>query len=242
MRCIMLIIMAALLSACQSNFKQPKTNELGYLPVNNSADVQVTVNRGVNTEQFRKTLYVSTDMHGAIDWYAYQDYIMEAFRQLDFFDDVITRPPTLYVNTTPPKPTKVISKDKFWFDMTDPVSYPNISKNYGPNVMVAKAILRNRTDELGTLNAYTFQLQLVDPKTGHVLFQSSSFGTSRNGIDTTIINPVLNYAKGYLVYNDPTYKLRTLQSASDAKYDLNAVSQWWHDMNETAGWSGASND
>lgn len=207
MRMFLSLIFLLVLTACHTNFRQPKTNELGYLPVGNDAEVLVTVNHGVDTNQFRKTLYVSTEMHGIIDQYAYEDYIMEAFRQLDFFDTVLTRQPTVYINARPPAPTKVYDDGTKWIDVLDPVTYPDIVKQYGRNVMVAKAILRNKSDDFGDLRAYYFQLQLIDPSTSRVLFQASKSGVNTLGIDNNVINPVLNYAKGYLQFYDPTFVL-----------------------------------
>jgi hypothetical protein len=205
MRMLITLVLALALTACHTNYRQPKTDEFGYLPIGNDAEVKVTVNHGVDTNQFRKTLYVSSDMHGIIDWYGYQDYVMEAFRQLDFFDEVITRPPTLYVNTTPPIPTKSYDANKKWYDMVDPVSMRDIVKQYGPNVLVAKTLLRSKSDDFGNTNAFYFQLQLIDPNTSRVVFQGSKSGDNTLGIDNNVINPVLNYAKGYLLYYDPTF-------------------------------------
>jgi hypothetical protein len=205
MRLIISLVLACTLSACHSNYRQAKTDDLGYLPIGNTADLRITINQGVDTSQYRKVLYVSTDMHGVINWYGYQDYVMEAFRQLNFFDEVITREPTLYVNTSPPRPTKRYDEHKFWYDMVDPLSLSDILTQYGPNVLVAKVILRNKTDDLGDLNSFYFQLQLIDPTTSKVLFQGSKQGNSTLGIDMNVINPVLNYAKGYLLRFDPYY-------------------------------------
>jgi hypothetical protein len=194
-----------LLSACASEYRQAKTDESGYLPIGNDADVKITVNQGVDTSQFKKVLYVSTDMHGVIDWYGYQDYIMEAFRQLDFFGEVVTRQPTLYINTTPPLATKSYEDKSIWFDMVDPVSNRDILKQYGPNVLIAKSILRNRSDDVGERGGFYYQLQLIDPSTSRVLWQGSKTGGNTLGLDMNLINPILNYAKGYLLAYDPYY-------------------------------------
>lgn len=205
MRVLLITILAILLSACHSNYRQAVTDDLGYLPVGNDSEVRITVNHGVDTNQFRKVLYVSTDMHGVLDWYGYQDYVMEALRQLDFFDEVVTRQPTLYVNTLPPIPTKEYDEKKLWYDVVDPVSLSEISRQYGPHVLVAKTILRSKSSDFGDFNAYSFQLQLIDPTTSRVLFQGSQQGGSSLGLDMNVINAVLNYTKGYLQYYDPTF-------------------------------------
>lgn len=203
MRFLLTLFIALLLSACHSNYRQAKTDESGYLPIGNDADVRITINQGVDTSQYRKVLYVSTDMHGVADWYGYQDYLMESFRQLGFFDEVVTRQPTLYINAIPPTPTKQYSDKKVWFDMTDPVSNTAVLKEYGPNVLIAKTLIRNKADDYGELSGFYFQLQLIDPTTSKVLFQGSKTGTNTLGLDMNLINPVLNYAKGYLVHYDP---------------------------------------
>lgn len=205
MRYLFIPILALLLSACHTNYRQATTDDWGYLPIGNDADVRITVNHGIDTNQFRKVLYVSTDMHGVLNWYGYQDYVMEAFRQLDFFDEVVTRQPTLFVNVLPPTPSKKFDNNTLWYDVDDPVSMSDILKQYGPNVLVAKALLRSKSSNFGDYNAYAFQLQLIDPVTSRVVFQGSKQGSNTLGLDNNLINPVLNYAKGYLQYYDPTF-------------------------------------
>lgn len=205
MRLMITACFALILTACSGNYRQVQNDESGYLPTGDDADIRITINHGVDTSQFKKTLYVSMDMHGITDWYGYQDYVMESFRQLDFFGEVVTREPTIYVNTTPPVPTKRYDDKKAWFDVVDPVSYSQIVKQYGPNVLIAKTILRNKTDDYGDTNGFFFQLQLIDPQTSRVLFQGSKAGVNVLGLDLNLINPVLNYAKGYLLNHDPYY-------------------------------------
>jgi hypothetical protein len=218
MRLLISLVCVFFLSGCHSNYRQATTDSLGYLPVGQSSDVRITVNHGVDSNQFRKTLYVSTDMAGVLDWMGYQDYVMEAFRQLNFFDEVVTRQPTLFVNTTPQTPTKIYDDKDLWFDVVDPVSLSEIARQYGPHVLVAKTLLRSKSADYGDFKSYVFQLQLIDPVTSRVLFQGSQQGTSTLGIDQNTINSVLNYAKGYLLFNDPTYVPNhniTLQEAED---------------------------
>lgn len=205
MRVLMVTLLALILSGCYSSYHQATTDDLGYLPIGSDNDVRITVNHGVDTNQFRKILYVSTDMHGVLDWYGYQDYVMEAFRQLDFFDEIVTRQPTIFINATPQTATIAYDPKKLWFDVVDPVSMSEIVRQYGPHVLVAKTMLRSRSSDFGDFNAYSFQLQLIDPTTSRVLFQGSKQGGSTLGLDNDLINPVLNYAKGYLLYHDPTY-------------------------------------
>jgi len=205
MRVLLTTVLALLLSACYSSYHQAVTDDLGYLPVGSGGDVRITVNHGVDTNQFKKVLYVSTDMHGVLDWYGYQDYVMEAFRQLDFFDEVVTRQPTVFINATPQVATKVYDEEKLWFDVNDPVSMTEITKQYGPHVLIAKTLLRSKSSDYGDFNAYSFQLQLIDPNTSRVLFQGSQQGGNTLGLDHNMINSVLNYAKGYLQYHDPTF-------------------------------------
>ncbi len=202
---IRILFIALLLSACTSNFHQPQVDQLGYLPVANDADVVISVNQGVDTNQFRKVLYVQVEMHGTMEWYAYQDYIMDAFREFDFFDEVITRRPTVHVNTTPPYPTLIPDKGEIWYDVTDTTPMRSLVQTYGHNFMVAQAILRNKSPSFNDKGAYLFELKLIEARTGKVVFQGSKEGRRVLGLDRNVINPVLNYARGYLLYYDPTF-------------------------------------
>jgi hypothetical protein len=205
MRYLGIILAMMLLASCASDFHQPKVNGLGYLPVANDAEVEIAVNQGIDTNQFRRLLYVQTEMHGTAEWYAYQDYIMTAFREMDFFDEVVTRRPTVHINTTPPTPTVFTARGKTWFDVTDKTPMRVLRQEYGHNFMVAKATLRDISAKFNDDGAFFFELKLIESRTGKVVFQASKEGKRKLGIDYSVINPVLNYARGYLLYYDPTF-------------------------------------
>lgn len=204
-RAIGTLIAVLLLSGCANNFHQPETDTLGYLPVSDLADMNVSVNQGIDTNEFKKLLYVQVEMHGTAEWYAYQDYIMTAFREFDFFHEVVTRRPTVYVNTLPPTPALVMDKDLVWYDVTDKTPVRVLKQEYGSNFLIAQATLRDTSGNFNDRGAYYFQLKLIDPQTGKVVFQASKEGKRKLGIDYGVINPVLNYARGYLLYYDSTY-------------------------------------
>lgn len=212
-----IVLSAVLLSACAPKFSQPEVNNLGYLPITNDADLVVSVNQSVDTNEYRKLLYVQANMHGTMDWFTYQDYLMAAFREFGFFKEVVTREPTTYINTTPPRATidygenslplgpLVGDQRKIWFDMQDPVPYKALYQQYGHDFMIARATLRNKSGDVDDLNGYYFNLELIEGRSGKVLFQASKEGVAVLGIDKAVINPVLNYARGYLLYYDSTF-------------------------------------
>ncbi len=204
-RCIGILLAALLISSCASEFHHPQVNQLGYLPVGNNANIEIAVNQGIDTNEFRQLLYVQVEMHGTAQWYAYQDYIMEAFREFAFFDEVVTRRPTVYINTTPPYPTLVFDDKNAWYDVTDKTPMRTLRQKYGPNFLVAQATLRDISGNFNDKGAYYFDLKLIESRSGKVVFQGSKEGNRKLGIDMNVINPVLNYARGYLLYYDPTF-------------------------------------
>lgn len=193
------------LIGCANKFSQATVDGLGYLPADDDADITVTVNQGIDTNQFKKVLYVQTEMHGVINWNTYEDTVMNSFRELNFFDEVVTRKPTIYINTTPPVSTAITLKDKVWFDMNQPAPYQVMGQQYGDQYLIAKATLRNQSAEVDDLNAFYFEVKLINSKTSKVVFQCSKKGSTILGIDRALINPVLNYTRGYLLHYDSTY-------------------------------------
>lgn len=211
------LILLSCLVGCANKFSQAKVDALGYLPADDDADIIVTVNQGVDTNQLKKVLYVQTEMHGVINWNTYEDTVMNGLRELNFFEEVVTRKPTIYINTTPPLATPTINKDKPWFDMNKPAPYQVLSEQYGDHYLIAIATLRNQSAELDDSNAFYFDLKLIESKTSRVIFECSKKGSTILGIDRALINPVLNYTRGYLLHFDSTYvpDHPPLQSLSD---------------------------
>lgn len=193
------------LMGCANKFSQATVDGLGYLPTDDDADIQVTVNQGVDTNQMRKVLYVQTEMHGVVNWNTYEDAVMNGLRELNFFDEVVTRKPTIYINTSPNENTPIALKDKHWFDVNQPAPYQALSKQYGDHFLIAQVTLRNQSAEVDDLNAFFFELKLIESKTSRVVLQISKRGSTTLGIDRALINPVLNYTRGYLLHFDSTY-------------------------------------
>lgn len=217
-----LIMVLTLLGCSSSRYHQLDAGQQGFLPAF-STPVKVTVNHAIDTHPYKRMVYVSTRMHGLSDWVTYQDYIYQAFRHMNFFDKVVTRQPTAYINA-PAMPATQVVNNQTWLDVEDHIPVSSLLNTYGTHFLIADVELYQRSTDADHASSYFFQVKLIDPLTRRVLVQASTQSQEREGIDKTLINPVLNYILGYLYYYDPAYP----------KPDLGPKNfgQWWEQMND----------
>lgn len=201
---IMTCALSTLLTGCFGDFHQVDEQTTGYLPAVSHAPVRVTVNHSVDTNQYKSMVYVSTQMHGLSNWPEYQDYIMQSVKHLGFFQQVITRQPTVYINTPAFAPTQRVNKSD-WLDVDNHIPYNTLLKEYGSHFLVLDAELYTLSTDSEDVHSYFFLVKVIEPKSRRVLMTASNKMLVREGVDKGIINPVLDFTLGYLNFYDSTY-------------------------------------
>lgn len=201
---VTLLGLLVLLTGCGGNFHQIDNKTTGYLPAVSHAPVRVTVNHAVDTNQYKSMAYVSIQMHGMAQWPEYQDYVMQGIKHFGFFDQVITREPTVFINKGAFEPTEIVD-NKNWIDVDNHIPFNSLVKKYGTHFLVFDVELYTRSTDPEEFNSYFFDLKIIEPQTRRVLMTASNNMYVREGIDKGVINPVLNFALGYLQYYDSTF-------------------------------------
>ncbi|MFI4957192.1 MAG: hypothetical protein ACHQAX_08300 [Gammaproteobacteria bacterium] len=217
----MIIGIMSLLVGCGGNFHQIDTKTTGYLPAVSHAPVRVTVNHALDTNQYKSMAYVSIQMHGLAPWPEYQDYVMQGIKHFGFFDQVMTRQPTVYINTAAFEPTQIID-NKAWVDVDNHIPFNSLLKEYGTHFLVFDVELYTRASDPEDFNSYLFELKIIEPQTRRVLMVASNSMYVREGIDKGVINPVLNFALGYLNFNDSAYPKPTPEPKT--------FDEWWEQI------------
>lgn len=201
---IMLFGVISLLTGCFSDFHQVDQASTGYLPAVSHAPVRVTVNHSVDTNQYKSMAYVSMQMHGLVAWPEYQDYMMQAIKHLGFFQQVITREPTVFINAAPFQATQWVN-ERAWMDVDNHIPFNSLIKEYGTHFLVLDVELYTLSSDAEDADSYFFQLKMIEPKTRRVLMTATNRMLVREGVDKGIINPVLDFTLGYLNFYDSTY-------------------------------------
>lgn len=220
---MMSMIMMSALAGCGGNFHQVDQKTTGYLPAVSHAPVRVTVNHSVDTNQYKSMAYVSIQMHGMAQWPEYQDYIMQGIKHLGFFDQVITREPTVFINAGAFEPTEIVDK-KNWIDVDNHIPFNSLLRKYGTHFLVLDVELYTRSTDPEEANSYFFELKMIEPQTKRVLMTATNSFYVREGIDKGVINPVLDFTLGYLNFYDSTYP----KPAPEPK----DFEEWWEDMTD----------
>jgi hypothetical protein len=220
-RVVMVIGIMSVLVGCGSDFHQVDQKSTGFVPAVSHAPVRVTVNHAVDTNQYKSMAYVNIQMHGLASWPEYQDYIMEGIKHFGFFDQVITREPTVYINQPAFEPTLKIDKE-YWVDVNNRIPFNSLLKEYGSHFLVFDVELYTLSTDSEERNSYFFQIKMIEPKTRRVLMTATNNVYVREGIDKGVINPVLNFTLGYLYKFDSTYP----KPPPEPK-DFN---EWWEDL------------
>ncbi len=223
MRYIAPIIILCLLG-CAGDFHQVDPKSPGYLPALIDAPVKVTINQGVDTHHYKPLVYVNIKMHGVSNWHEYQDYIMQSIKKLGFFEQVITREPTVFINHRAFDPTMIVG-EKPWIDVDSRIPYQALLKAYGTHFLILDVELYSKSTHPNDLTSYTFELKMIEPTSQRALMTAANQNMSRQaGIDKSVINPVLNYTLGYLQFYDSTYPKPVKEP--ETWYE------WWEQLND----------
>lgn len=204
MRALIVFLLLSVLVGCGGNFHQVDADSTGYLPAVSHAPVRVSVNHSLDTNQYKSMAYVSIQMHGMAPWPEYQDYVMQGIKHFGFFDQVITRQPTVFINAPAFEPTQLVD-GKNWIDVDNHIPYNSLVKKYGNHFLIIDVELYTESTDPEQFNSYFFDLKIIEPQTRRVLMTASNNMYVREGIDKAVINPVLDFALGYLNYFDSTY-------------------------------------
>ncbi len=216
-----MMLIALILTGCVTMFSPIDPDTVGYLPAASDAPVRVAVNHSLDTHVYKPLVYVDVQMHGVVNWPEYQDYIMTAVKHLGFFDQVITRQPTVYINKQALEPTQRVN-DQDWVDVSTPLPINSLLDEYGKHFLIMEVELNNRSSDPGDTATFSFEVKLIEPSSRRVLLVVSNQGFVRNGLDRTIINPVLNYTLAYLQFYDPTFDKGTPGPKT--------LNEWWENL------------
>lgn len=163
----------------------------------------------INTKNFKPMVYVKMNNHSTMNSDIYENYIMHAINKMQFFKKVVTKPPTIYINTEPNEISKTPANED-WFDRVDSQSIHDLRQVYGRtgDFLIAETTLREIVSEqsyFSSLPSWShdiiFDLKFIDPNTGKTLFYKNSYDSNYNGIDLSIVDSVIHEAKHWLNAN-----------------------------------------
>lgn len=108
------------------------------------------------------TLYVKMHNHSSINSDAFANIVMTTLEQNDFFGEIVTRTPTIYINVEPDL-SEVSDTGERWYNTDDPLSIYQIKKRYpDPNLL----ILEVRMQEFAKYDPIVVTWDLIDPNGG----------------------------------------------------------------------------
>lgn len=197
------------LAACSKDFNdRPIDAETGFFPESEGAvgtfsgtiRSEVIIEKPLNFNPAQTLLYVKNNFHGSLNPNEFENQVISNFLQMDVFQRVVTKEPTVYINAD--SPANFQGKGK-WYDVVNPYSYRQLNNIYrGINFVVAEVTLSQYDDDnswYGTPHVYIFEIKFVDPKTAEVLFYARGVGNRyggglMGGVDDSLIYPVFNEA------------------------------------------------
>lgn len=104
-------------------------------------------------------LYVKIHNHSSINTDAFTDIVMTTLQKNVFFDEIITRTPTIYINTAP-QLFEVLPDGRRWYDNDDPLTIGDIKNRYPDKPLL---ILEMRMQEFKKNEPLMVTLNLIDP-------------------------------------------------------------------------------
>jgi hypothetical protein len=120
------------------------------------------INKVPNLCSKNAVLYVKIHNHSSINSDAFTNIVMTTLEDNEFFDEVVTRTPTIYINVEPDLFEETPSGIR-WYDTDDPLSIYEIKKRY-PDVNFL--ILEVRMQEFDRYDPLVVSWDLIDPNGG----------------------------------------------------------------------------
>jgi hypothetical protein len=190
------LINLLLLTGCASQFTaqqvDPETKQFTALAPNCP---EIIVNRQIDTGKVDKIVYVKANIHSRYFPAPYQDLLMQSFREMRFFDEVVTNEPITYINSAPLLPELIGNQP--WYDVVDPLSIETLKRRYG-HFLIAECTLWETSLSSNSLKRLNFMVKIIDPRDGSTVLYVRESSVNWTGVNYNLVYPVLNVVNSWL--------------------------------------------
>lgn len=126
---------------------------------------QIAINKPINLCDRGGLLYVKMHNHSSLSSAYFEDAVMVTLQHNHFFDRIVTREPTVYINVEPYSPEER-DDDTLWYDTDDPLTVGQIRKMYPER---DKLILEVHLQEFSKNEPIVMTLNLINPDDGSTI-------------------------------------------------------------------------
>lgn len=137
---------------------KPTPWEMQYAALYADLGKQARVNKPINLCHKNEVLYVKIHNHSSLNSDKFTDIVMSTLEKNRFFDEVVTRTPTIYINVVP-EIAKKLPDGRLWYDLDDPLTIGQIKNLYPERNLM---ILEVRMQEFSPTGPLTVTVSLIN--------------------------------------------------------------------------------